>query len=53
VEDFNRLVDKDYIVTRESLLEGTEHISLAIRDLTEAIKDLKNDYNKRTKQHKF
>ena len=43
MEDFNRLVNKDYIVTREAILEGTEHISLAIKDLTEAIKDLKNN----------
>tara|TARA_R110000787_G_scaffold74973_8_gene166348 strand:+ start:3134 stop:3274 length:141 start_codon:yes stop_codon:yes gene_type:complete len=46
VEDFNRLADKDYIVTREAILEGTEHISLAIRDLIEAIKDLKMKENK-------
>jgi len=48
VEDFNRLVDKDYIVTRDAILEGTEHISLAIRDLIEAIKDLKNNQIKHT-----
>ncbi len=43
MEDFNRLVNKDNAVTRETILEGTEHISLAIKDLTEAIKELKKD----------
>lgn len=40
MEDFNRLVDKDYMAIREAILESTEPIVLALRDIHNSLESI-------------